>query len=389
MINNIEDCLEHLVGLRSSPVRFAIDKTDISIMQSIAKQVFRGIPLTDRQFILVKEKLLAYKQQFNDAGLDNFINAIDQTRMPLRHIDRSKYIKLEDDKIIIRFPFRKSDIMLIHEFSSTSEGYYHQKGSHKHSFDYNEYNVLNLLDRFNNKEFKINQEILDLYSTIKEIQKEPQRYLSGILDNKLINIKPALAAIINNEIGELSKKTLTKFIDRRLRYGFNYVDLFEPKSLADTIAVRKEFIYQSKPSKESISDILSALWQLNRFPLLVVLDKNNAEEQLYEFANYYRDILDPVEQSVLFRLEDSDAGFNQLVKDRKLNNWVDKNTKVVYISKDKLPKILINNEWNPTATFSYNSYVDRCVDNYMSFNCDLIVYREETASPFKRYYGRM
>jgi hypothetical protein len=68
-----------------------------------------------------------------------------------------------------------------------------------------------------------------------------------------------------------------------------------------------------------------------------------------------------------------------------INNWVDKDTKVVYISKDKLPKLLINNEWKPTATFSYNSSMDRFVNNFVSFNCDLIVYREEITSPMRRY----
>jgi hypothetical protein len=149
-------------------------------------------------------------------------------------------------------------------------------------------------------------------------------------------------------------------------------------------------MYHSKPSTESADSILSALWNLDRFPLLVILDNDLAEEQLYMFANYYRDILDTKEQSVLFRLEEKDSGFNQLVKDRKLNNWVDKDTKVVYISKSKLPKILVKNEWKPSATFSFTSSLDRYLNNYVSFNCDLIVYREETMSLMRRhskYYG--
>ena len=136
--------------------------------------------------------------------------------------------------------------------------------------------------------------------------------------------------------------------------------------------------------------MLNALWELGRFPLLVVLDPIHAEEQLYTFANHYRDILDSNEQSVLFRAEEKDSGFNQLIKDRKLNNWVDSTTKVVYISKSKLPKILVNNEWKPTAAFSFTSTMDRFVDSYVSFNCDLIVYREEHMSPMRRhskYYG--
>jgi hypothetical protein len=386
MITNLEDCLEHLAGLHKSSVTFTIKKADYTIMNSIARQCFKGVALTDRQFDVMKEKLVAYKHQFIEAGIDDFENAITQTRLPLRTIDRSKYIKVQDDTIVIRFPFRKVDITSIQQISSTAEGYYHKKGTHLHEFAYNEVNVLNLLDRFSAKEYKIDDELLEIYAKIKTIQEAPHEYLSGIIDHhKLININSKLDLIIKNELGSLSNDTLSQFIDRRFRYGFNYVELTTSTTLAHKIASRKEVMYQSKPSLESIGEVINALWELNRFPLLVVLDKNNAEEQLYEFANYYRDILQPSDQSVLFRLEDPEAGFNQLVKDRKLNNWVDNNTKVVYISKDKLPKLLINCKWKPIATFSYNSRMDKFVDSFISFNCDLVIYREEDLSPFRKY----
>tara|TARA_B110000503_G_scaffold124191_1_gene190516 strand:- start:529 stop:1707 length:1179 start_codon:yes stop_codon:yes gene_type:complete len=392
MIVNIEDCLEYLAGMRESLATFTIEKTDHTIMTSIARQVFKGTALTDKQFALMQEKLVNYKQQFVEAGVDNFEYVIEQTRQPLRQIDRSKYIKIVDNTIVIRFPFKKSDIILIEQFATVNEGYLHRPGSHEHEFDYNEYNVLNLLDRFSKKDFVIDEELLEVYEKIKVIVSNQTEHLSGIANKQLINIRPALASHISNEVGELSDETFVQFIDRRLGYGFDYIDdnIKHTTTLEYKIASRETPTYQSKPSTESIDAILSALWKLNRFPLLVILDKLNAETQLYELANYYRDILDPKEQSVLFRVEDADAGFNQLVKDRKLNNWVDKDTKVVYISKDKLPKLLINNEWKPTATFSYNSSMDRFVNNFVSFNCDLIVYREEDMSPMRRhskYYG--
>lgn len=388
--NTIEDLLEILAGLQGQ-AKMQIESSDATIMFSIARQTFRGTALTDRQYNLMQEKLQNYKEQFT--ALDyNFDLALENLRQPLRHIDRSKYIKLQDDEIVIRFPFRKTEISLIQEFCNNAEGYHHDKGSHIHTFAYNEINTLNLLNRFSNKEFKIDEELIEAYTAIKSIYNDPCEHLSGISDNKLINIKPSLAPYIENELGDLTNETFLHFIDRRFRYGFDYVNTADiaPISLAQKIVTRPSKSYHSKPSDESSSSILSALWELNRFPLLVVLDKNNAEEQLYEFANYYRDILQPSDQSVLFRLEDSTAGFNQLVKDRKLNNWVDNTTKVVYISKDKLPKLLVSGDWSPIAAFSYTSTMDRYVDSYIGFNCDLIVYREEIISQmrkYSRYYG--
>ena len=391
MIENIEDCLEHLAGMRESSVKFTIEQTDFTIVNSIARQVFKGTALTDRQFALMQEKLVAYKAQFVEAGVENLEDLLQRTRQPLRQIDRSKYIKCQDNTIVIRFPFNKTDICYIHEFAGTAEGYHHQKGTHIHYFEYDERNVLNLLDRFTKKDFVIDEELIEVYTAAKAIHSSPQEYLSGIVNNKLVNINPALDTVIQHEVGKLSNSTFAKFIDRRFRYALDYVELPSAStSLAHSIISRKEVTYNSRPSAESTSDILTALWDLDRFPLLVVLDAANAEEQLHELANYYRDMINPEEQSVLFRLDDAEAGFNQLVKDRKLNNWVDSTTKVVYISKSKLPKLLVNNEWKPGATFSFTSSMDRFVDSYVSFNCDLIVYREEHMSPMRRhskYYG--
>jgi len=392
MILNLEDCLEHLTGLRESPVTFTIEQTDFTIMNSIARQCFKGMALTDRQFALMQEKLLLYREQFTNLDWD-FDYAVEQLRLPLRSIDRSKYIKLQDGNIVVRFPFNKTDICYIHEFANNAEGYHHQKGTHRHEFAYNERNILNLLDRFTKKEFVIDEELLEIYDKVKVMNNNPQEHLSGIGDDyNLININPTLALTIQKEVGEASAESFTKLYDRRFRYGFNHVaNLGKANNeLVHDIASRKETTYHSVPSIESTQDMLSALWELDRFPLLVILDPAHAEQQLYTFANHYRDILNPEEQSVLFRLEEKDSGFNQLVKDRKLNNWVDSTTKVVYISKSKLPKLLVKNIWKPSATFSFTSSMDRFVDSYVSFNCDLIVYREEHISPMRRhskYYG--
>ena len=385
----MEDCLEHIAGLRSSPVTFTIDKTDHTIIHSIARQCFKGTALTDRQSKLMYEKLHNYRDQFDNLDWD-FDYAINQLRQPLRSIDRSKYVKIQDNNIVVRFPFNKTDICYIHEIANKCDEYHHQKGTHIHSFAYNELNILNLLDRFSVKEFKIDEELLYVYNYVKEVYDNPTEYLSGFTNLKLININDKLTPIINDEVGELTSDSLIQFVDRRFRYGFDLIEGLGDQTLTQTIASRKTKSLQIKPSEQLTSNVLNALWELNRFPLLVILDTPDAEDQLYECANYYRDIINPEEQSVLFRLEDKDAGFNQLIKDRKLNNWVDKTTKVVYISKNKLPKLLVNNEWKPSATLSFTSSLERFVDSYVSFNCDLIVYREEHISPFRRhskYYG--
>lgn len=399
-VDTIEDCLELLAGLKQGAT-MQINSSDATIMHSIARQVFKGTALTDRQFLVMQEKLQSYKNQFTALGYD-FDNTITRLRQPLRSIDRTKYIKIvttaemvgpdgiyEEYKqnwqwLKIRFPFNKSNIASLSEITNVLD-YYHVRGTHEHYFPYTERNLINLLDRFLIKEFIIDQDIINVYYAAKDIENNSQEFLSGIYDLKLKNIRTDLQPYIDNELGQLNKDNLIQFVDRRFRLGLNYIDLKTPVTSIEKIAYRSDITYHSKPSEESIQEVLTNLWNLKRFPMLVILEEAHAETQLYEMANYFRDIMNPDEQSVLFRLENPDAGFNQLIKDRKLNNWVDNTTKVVYISNSKLPKIIVNNEWKPCVTFSYNSLMDRFVDFYVKFNCDLVVYREETVSPFRRY----
>ena len=380
--NTVEDCLEILAGFTKESDKFSLMKEDYTIMHSIAKQVFKGTALTDRQLALMQKKLPAYKDQFDNADIQLELNKL---RKPLRSINREKYIKLQGDKIKIRFPFKKSDIVLINEISNNSSGYEHKKGSHEHFFDYTEQNVLNLLDRFSNKSFKCDKELLLVYQEMKHMETEKEKYIPGIYNMELKNIKHGVKSLIENDIGKLTTSSYIKYADRRFRYGLTHVDFWEPKNLEESIAFRKTKIYESKPSVETLDQLLGSLWDLDRLPMLVILSKDEPEKQLHSVLSYYRDILNIEQQSVLFRLEDKNAGFNQLVRDRKVNNWVDNTTKIVYISKDKLPKLLVNCEWKPSVALCFDSMLDTTVNVFVNNLCDLIIFREEYLSPFRRH----
>ena len=395
-VHSIEDCLEILVGLQKHELVFQIEKRDENIITSIARQIYKGVALTDRQYNLMKEKLITYKPQFENQDVIGFDRALGKLRKPLREIDRNKYITIVDHPkdivypsdqrgqfIKIRFPFKKSDIVLIDEINKTKD-YHHKKGSHEHYFVYNEQNTYKLLSRFKDKKYKIDQELLDLYTKIEEIRANEENYVPGIYNNKLKNVHPRAKDIAESEIGVFGSETKLMYIDRRRRYGIENICQITPISLTEEIAYRSEIMYQSPPSEQRLDNVLLALKNLDRFPLLVILEKSHAETQLREMINFYRDIIPTENQSVLFRQE-GNTEFNQMIKDRNLNNWVDNNTKIVYISSNGLPKLLINNEWQPCATFSYTSRVERTLDSYVYNRCDLVVYREDMISPMRKY----
>ncbi len=400
----IEDCLEILAGFNNK-IDIGMISSDYTILSSMARQVSKKVGLTDKQYDLCRKKLLEnYRSKFIEKEID-LDAAVNRLRTPLRQIDRRKFIRIntpEDQHSLVstapsdliknsqwfcvRFPFSKKLISEIESSISDRRNYWHAKGSHEHFFVMNEHNIFNIIDTFKDKDFVIDEQLLDFYNRILEIKNNPDSYVPTIKDCKLINVSDRARKIAEEELGPLEKDNLVLYIDRKRRYSINFIkDKINPTNLAEQIALRKDADFLSKPSECDLKNLLSAIHNLKRYPLLVIVDEKQAEEQVYEIFNFVRHIVDNKEQSVLFRL-DSDTGssFNEYIKKNNLNNWVDKNTKIVYINNIKLPKLLISGSWRPTAALIFGTFPVKFIDAYVTSHCDLIIYRDESVSPFSK-----
>ena len=82
---------------------------------------------------------------------------------------------------------------------------------------------------------------------------------------------------------------------------------------------------------------------MDRLSIAVVLDDETALDTLIEMHRRLTLRIPTEQMSVMFRLDkgkkDADA-FNPFVRDKVLNNYVDKNTKVVYINNNKVQTLL-------------------------------------------------
>ena len=77
--------------------------------------------------------------------------------------------------VAIRFPFSKKIIQLVESLAHKyRKGYYHEKGSHVHYFKISENTVCDIVDNFKNKEYEIQQELLDYAQVVKDIQSNPK-----------------------------------------------------------------------------------------------------------------------------------------------------------------------------------------------------------------------
>lgn len=407
-MKTVEDCIEILAGIQAQNGEFKLDRSDYNLITSLARQTFRGIGFTDRQHELAKQKIENYRKQYEANGYEIDI-ALESTRLDIRTIDRSRWIKIvdhpkgivvsSDDKtlwIAIRFIFQKKLINGIDAIKrSLGDGSY-DKENKIHYFPLNEKSVFEVLSNFNEtNNFTVDEELNNYYEKLLDMKNNKEKYLPGIYGLKLKNLHEKSLEYAISSIGEPTLENLHQYYDQKERLGLCHFDdqdidqalkQLNPLSKKILLRNRSEILINNK--EYTIENLIESVFELYRFPLLVVLDEKNCYSSLINFHSTFRGIISNESCSVLFRLDNDAEGteFNQYVRNNRLNNPVDKDTKIVYISNNKLPKPLIQSDWTPIAAIT-----DRCnysgrgskVDTYTS-NLDLVMHYDDDVSPWKR-----
>lgn len=400
----IEDLLEVLAGLQSQ-AKIQIESSDVNIMHSIARQVFKGTPLTDKQFFLMQDKLKLYRDQFTALEYD-FDDAIENLRQPLRQIDRSKYIKIVSSNEIeiptskhtaqwikIRFPFSKKIIVLVDQLPKWKAEYFHKPGSHEHYFIMNERNIFNVIDAFKNKQFEIDNTLLEYYQRLEEMKENKQNYIPGIYNFKLKNLTDKSISHMISAIGEPTESNLALYKDRTRYYGLHHFDEDElNRSISKLSILSQKIINRStrtvliKPSKYTFEKVAESLIELNRFPLLVMLTDETPLDELVKVHKAFNNVIDNSESTVLFRLDNQqNSSFNNYIKENNLNSPLDKNTKIVYISNNKIPKPLVKSEWRSCALLSMHSFRYNSKAEAVASEIDLVIQFDNETSQFLKY----
>ena len=409
---NTEDCLEIVAGISelkyssdpelSTIQNFKLHEDNANIMFSIAKQVFRGTALTAKQYSLVKKLLVEYYvDQFCAHEID-LHEAVEKLRYPLREIDSSHWIKIQEMKgdtmIAMRFPFSKKIIKHVEELKNKNDkDYFYEK--HTHFFPIKEkyiWKIVNIANKFQDAKFDIEPKILELYKQLEVFEANPNDHIPGIYNFKIKNYPQSGLDICLDELGEPNYRNLFQYYDRRKFYALNYFDeAAVQQSIADQSELTKKIVYRKESlvcvnSKTwPLEEVLKSIEEMNRYPLLVLINPKDSYGEVTKVQNLVRNYIDNKQVSVLFRL-DSKTGneaiqFNQYVKGQGLNNSVDKNTKIVYISNNKIPKPLLKGGWIPKGIFTIGSKkISHNIEAYVA-NQNLIIQYDEDTSPHYSY----
>ena len=405
--NTIEDLLEITAGLQGQ-AKIQLDASDNNLLYSLARQVFQHTGLTDRQYELSKEKLLKYKDQFTalDYDVESILNNI---RIPLRQLDRSRWIKIVEKPgdhiyesykthhwIAVRFVFNKKLISLIEAIRSTDKDAIYDKENKIHYFALTEKNIYNIINALENKSFEVDKELLEKYEKIKIMNENKNDYIPGVYGLKLKNINSKSIEYIISDIGTPDKDNLALFKDRKNLYGLEHFDdtdlnysIGQLTTLSQKIVKRTSTTVLVNSDTYNFDRLAESVLELNRFPLLIILNSNTDQDELVTTHNSFKNVIHQEDFCVLYRKDNTtseDKEFNSYITDYNLNNKLDTNPKIVYINKDKFPKTLLKTEWRPSAAIMLgsNGHMSHSkIHSYIS-ELDLVIHFDNDASPFMR-----
>ena len=224
--NHVEDYIEILAGyepggasvlFNTSKYTFSLARYDVKIVESMANStVWGSMALTDKQGELALKLVEKYRRQYANHGIDITPVIENPTwRMPLRQIDRTQRIWLDDDTIKIKFPFNQNWIDDCRKFAQQSQG--RAKWDHDGKFwtlGLSEYNVNWVVAWGQTWEFEIDPELIDIFNKIVEVEKTSFE-IKLIKTDTGFEITNAADSLINyiNQNGGFGQDNLTRLVD--------------------------------------------------------------------------------------------------------------------------------------------------------------------------------
>ncbi len=212
ILPDIETYIEVMAGWRepitlkkhfwsnSSPLKLA--NYDVQVLESMGEQLNNLIGLTDRQATLAERLIVTYARQLTKIGIEqpNHKNY----RIPIRQINRSKSLTLNEQTMEFRFPYDESLINQIKDLSKSSRGaIFWDAGAKAWVFGLTEYNVSCAVALAGIVGAEIDPEIARMFSEIRECEEQGYKIELQLTDTgvEIVNAPSSMLDYISANFG--------------------------------------------------------------------------------------------------------------------------------------------------------------------------------------------
>lgn len=232
----VEDYMEFIAGWRTrsgkalqlfqnvaSPL--ALARYDVRIVDSLSMQtILDNRPYTDKQAELAKRIVFKYRRQLANLTEPLMVpDTLENFRLGVRQVDRTKSASVHDGVIWLRFPYDTEIIGAVKEFSKKSQGSLHWDNQNKvWKMALTEYNIGLVMTYFKSREFEISQEIEQLFEKVLECEQHPYKIELVNHGDKytVTNAEDSLLNHLEKTLGDDCWTDLIRLCDYAEIYGY-------------------------------------------------------------------------------------------------------------------------------------------------------------------------
>jgi len=306
-----------LHGFTFAPI-VSLARYDTEFLDSVSDATLGKQPMTDRQADLALKLIMKYQRQLAQKGIDVSPMQDPKYRMPLRHIDRTRRASLQDDKIILKFPYDSTLIQQLRDLLQMRQGFAHfDKASKEWHIAQSEYNVNFVFTWASNNQFVIDDQLKVLMDEILEVESQPYEIKLQRNDQGELFISNAQASLLDylaQHNVKLDDADLFKLIDLGPVLGYsiddNIINDIENKIGSDVLVFALNRTYELSGNTEQLQRVLRYAQLANRLPLVVFDSVPNNSRHLYQelvgsdqvldLGNNLLKEVDSISQQVLF-----------------------------------------------------------------------------------------
>jgi hypothetical protein len=352
---------------------------DQRILESISNQIaYNQNTLTEKQGTLVL-KILKKNKDVLRTAVPTIDQDLDQPKWktPFRILPKYKKISIERlpestvSSIVIEFPY---DEELVESFRRRNQEVHEiHKGAwdvsiKKWAFLLTERNIEWLGSVLLPRNFHAEQDFLDLYSQVSQVTREVEKYIPMLT---CTNSRFALLNVHKN-VPQPEATNLAEVLFWARDYGITtWDDNIEARINKELLSTTKAILYSTKKHLwfDSTKYPVEAFKDLLTYggPAMIVVPGGSELQEVRKWVNFALSTgIDYQQISVMFRLPNEQADFNQYVKEANLNNPIDENTRLVFVS-TKITKPLIK------SGVRFNTVINLGYYNYMHFSMSTVV----------------
>ena len=252
---------------------------DMRVVPSLAEQTLGNRGYTDKQAKLALDLVLKYERQLYKKGVDVApLKTNPQYRLPLRIVDRTQRLWMQEDQLHLKFPYDLKWIDLVRETARTSQGAVKfNRKTNVYDIDLTEWNLNWFYSFAQTNNFEIDAEVTALMQLVIAAETVPYQIELQYNDDVLsiANASPSLLEYIETNLGGLTTDNLIRLIDMAPVLGYTVDEHIITTMIAEfgprfhSLCANRVLKVDSTGNTSLVRDIAAYAQATDRFPIFV------------------------------------------------------------------------------------------------------------------------